>query len=131
MAPFITPMRKLVEQMPAQAEFVLNRCMKIKGVEFQNVAKQDLDKDDLRFDCNVTWLLDDYGVTDWCAEYKKILAKENEMDNGTSLLDVILEPNYQEGKNVIQTYRAYRNGRNCLTFLIKGAGNAYLPYRRL
>jgi hypothetical protein len=118
MAPFITPMRKLVEQMPAQAEFVLNRCMKIKGVEFQNVAKQDLDKDDLRFDCNITWLLDDYGITDWCAEYKKILAKENEIDNGTSLLDVILEPNYQEGKNVIQTYRAYRKGRNYLTFLI-------------
>ena len=119
MAPFITPMRKMVEQMPAQAEFVLNRCMKIKGVEFQNVAKQDLDKDDLRFDCNVTWLLDDYGVTDWCAEYKKILAKENEMDNGTSLLDVILEPNYQEGKNVIQTYRAYRNGQDFLTMTDK------------
>jgi hypothetical protein len=106
--PFTTPFRKLIEVMPQEALMVLNRCMKVRGVEFAKCARQDLDVKELEIQCKISWISDDYRILKWFNQGVKKSAE----NNSASLMDVILQPNYTS--EIVITVRPYSENSKVL-----------------
>ena len=94
--------------MPDEALMVLNRCMKVRGVEFAKCARQDLDVKELEIQCKVSWISDDYRILKWF----NAGVRKNAENNSASLMDVILQPNYTS--EIVITVRPYSENSKVL-----------------
>ena len=91
--PYITPMRKLIQSMPEQAEVVLNRCMEVAPVRgnkpsifkpLGDVARKTLEAETLKVKFNYDFMDDDFIIMN--QEWDKTGNKESTIDM-TSLAD--------------------------------------------